>query len=325
MSGERGRSAAALWALLAATLVAGGLRLMSGPGELAPPRDGVELELRGMRAASALVVGGSLAAAGAMLQALTQNPLASPALLGTTSGAGLAVMVWIFVVTQATGSPPRAGPPVWAPLVGALGSLGVVLALAGRGGFGDLLRLILTGVVVGMIAAAGSMLVQHLLPDRGLALGARWFLGDLSDDVTLGLWAWAAGALAVGLVVGWWLGPAVDAVTLDEGEALTMGTPVAWVRAALFFLAGLLTAGAVSLAGPIGFIGLLGPHLARRIVGAEHRRLILGSALAGATLLTLADAGVRLIDLGAGRVPVGVVTAVAGGPALLWLLRRRAW
>jgi iron complex transport system permease protein len=315
----------AVWALVAATLMACGLRVMSGPGEIGAPRDTVELELRGMRAASAVVVGAALGAAGAMLQALTHNPLASPALLGTTSGAGLAVMVWILIVTEARGSPPRAGPPVYVPLAGALGSLGVVLGLAGRGGFSDLLRLILTGVVVGMIAAAGSMLAQHLLPDRGLALGARWFLGDLSDDVTLRFLAPAAGVMVVGVLTGVWLGPAVDAVTLDEGEALTMGAEVTWVRAALFFLAGLLTAAAVSLAGPIGFIGLIGPHLARAIVGAEHRRLILGSALAGALLLLLADAGVRLVDLRAGRIPVGVVTAVVGGPALLWLMRRRSW
>lgn len=314
-----------MWLLAAAVLLAAGLRVMSGPGEVGAPRDSVELELRGMRAASALIVGGSLGAAGAMLQALTHNPLASPALLGTTSGAGLAVMIWILVVTQATGSPPRAGPPVFVPLIGALGALGAVLGLAGRGGFSDLLRLILTGVVVGMIAAAGSMLAQHLLPDRGLALGARWFLGDLSDDVTLRLLLPAAGAMAVGVIAGVWLGPAVDAVTLEEGEALTMGAAVTWVRGGLFFLSGLLTAAAVSLAGPIGFIGLIGPHLARAIVGPEHRRLILGSALAGALLLLLADAGVRLVDLRAGRVPVGVVTAVVGGPALLWLMRRRAW
>ena len=314
-----------MWALAFGLALAAGLRVVSGPGELGLPRDAVELELRGMRAASAIVVGASLGAAGAMLQALTHNPLASPALLGTTSGAGFAVMVWILVTTQISGSPPRTGPPVWAPLLGALGSLTVVLGLAGRGGFSDLLRLILTGVVVGMIAAAGSMLAQHLLPDRGLALGARWFLGDLSDDLTLSLLAPAAGAMLLGVIAGVILGPAVDAVTLDEGEALTMGAAVTWVRASLFFLAGLLTAAAVSLAGPIGFIGLIGPHLARRLVGAEHRRLILGSALAGGLLLLLADSGVRLIDLRAGRIPVGVVTAMVGGPALLVLMRRRAW
>ena len=283
------------------------------------------MELRGLRAGSAAVVGAGLAAAGAMLQALTHNPLASPSLLGATSGAGLAAMVWILVVTTTTGQPPRGGPPVWAPLAGALGALGLVLALAGRGGFADLLRLILTGVVVGMVAAAGSMFVQNLLPDRGLALGARWFLGDLSDDVTLGRLGAAGLVTLAGVGIGVWLGPAVDAATLDETEALTSGTAVGRVRAALFVLAGVLTAAAVSLAGPIGFVGLLGPHLARRVVGPSHRGLIVGSALAGALLLLVADASVRLIGLPSGRVPVGVATALAGGPALLVLIRRSSW
>jgi len=312
--------------LLLAALLAGAvaLRLVTGPGEIAPPRDRIEFELRGARAASALVVGAALAASGAMLQALTHNPLASPALLGVTSGAGLSVMLWILAVTLLTGAPPRAGPPVWAPVLGALGALSVVLALNRRRGFSDLLGLILTGVVVGMVAAAASMFAQHLLPDRGVALGARWLLGDLSDDLTLDAWLPPALVTAGAIAVGCWLGPAIDSVTLDETEALTTGTPVARVRAALFVLAGALTAAAVALAGPVGFVGLLAPHLARRVSRPEHRHLILASALAGALLLVLADTGVRLVRLPSGRLPVGVVTALVGGPALLVLLRKNA-
>ncbi len=310
--------------LLAILLLAAlGLRLLAGPSEVAPPRDGVELELRAARAASALVVGAALAASGAMLQALTHNPLASPALLGITSGAGLSVMLWIFAVTLLTGVPPQGSPPVWAPLIGAFGAMGLVLSLTRRRGFSDLLALILTGVVVGMIAAAGSMFVQHLLPDRGLALGARWLLGDLTDDVTLSVWLPPALVTLAAVALGAWLGPSIDAVTLDETEALTTGVPVARVRAMLFVLAGVLTAAAVALAGPIGFVGLLAPHLARLVSPPEHRTLILAAALTGGLLLVLADTGVRLVQLPTGRLPLGVVTALVGGPALLVLLRRK--
>jgi len=311
--------------LLATLLLAAlALRLLAGPAELAPPRDAIEFELRAMRAAAALVVGASLAAAGAMLQALTHNPLASPSLLGATSGAGLSVMLWILTVTLLTGAPPRAGPPVWTPVLGALAALGVVMGLNRRRGFSDLLGLILTGVVVGMVAAAASMFAQHLLPDRGVALGARWLLGDLSDDLTIPRLLPPAGVALIGIAIGWRLGPAIDAVTLDETEALTTGTPVAGVRAVLFLLAGALTAAAVALAGPVGFVGLLGPHLARRVSRPEHQTLIVTSALAGGTLLVLADTAVRLLPLASGRLPIGVVTALVGGPALLVLLRRNA-
>ncbi len=319
----RHRRSAAL--LLAIALVGAiGLRILTGPAELAPPRDSVELRLRSTRIAAAVTVGAALSAAGAMLQALTHNPLASPSLLGITSGSGFSVMLWIVLFTAATGHPPRAGPPVWAPLLGALAAMSLVLSLNRRRGFSDLLGLILTGVVVGMIAAAGSMFIQHLLPDRGLALGARWLLGDLTDDLTLPLLLPAASVTLTALTIGIALGPSIDAVTLDETEALTSGTPVPRVRAILFILAGTLTAAAVSLAGPIGFIGLLGPHLARTITTTNHRQLIATSALAGALLLVLADTAVRLVHLPTGRLPVGVVTALVGGPALLVLLRKNA-
>jgi len=116
---------------------------------------------------------------------------------------------------------------------------------------------------------------------------------------------------------------ALDVACLSEDEAESSGVALQPLRRVLFAVGGLLAAVSVAYAGPIGFVGLIGPHIARRLVGARHAMLVPGSALAGAAVLVSADLLRQLLDLGTGRLPVGVVTALAGGPAFLWLLRRR--
>jgi len=311
-----------LFLLALLTLGAVALRLFAATGGLDVPRDGVEWELRGLRIVCGLSVGAALAISGVMLQALLRNPLAEPAVLGLTSGAGLGVVLALYAGYAATGAIVRYEPPAIPALLGALAALGIVGALGQRRGVIEPVSLILIGVVVSLICGAGIVFVQHLMPDRGVAMSARWVMGAINDDVA---WSWALciGALTLaGVGVGAWQGPTMDAAALGEDEARSVGVRLGVVRAWLFVLSGALTAGAVLLAGPIGFVGLVCPHLVRLLAGPSHRVVVIGSALLGAALIVLADASVKMIDLGGGRMPIGVITAIVGGPVFIWMLRR---
>lgn len=298
------------------------LRLLASPEGLEWPRDAIEWQLRSGRIASGLVVGAALASAGVFLQALLRNPLAEPAVLGLTGGAGLGVVLWIYSGFLATGAIVQYQAPILPALFGSLGALGVVGALGQRRGLIDPTALILVGVVLSLICGAGVMFVQHLLPDRGVALASRWVLGAISDDVPL-RWLVGIGAMTLASVaLGAWLGPSMDAASLSDDEARSVGVRLGALRAALFLMSGALSAGSVVLAGPIGFVGLVCPHLVRLVAGPGHRTLVVGSALLGAAAIVSADAGVKLIDLGSGRMPIGVLTALVGGPVFIALLRR---
>ncbi len=309
-----------------AAALAVALRLGVGPDGLEWPRDSMEWSLRGTRAASGAAVGAALAVAGVFLQALLRNPLAEPAVLGLTSGAGLGVVVSLYATYVATGTMLLYRPPAGAALIGALAALGLVGAIGQRRGVLEPFSLVLTGVVISLICGAGIVFVQHLLPDQGMAMASRWTFGAISDDVPP-WWVVGVGAMTLACVCGavWW-GGAMDAATLTEDEARSLGVRLGLLRMSLFVASGALSAGAVLLAGPIGFVGLVCPHAVRLLCGAGHRLVAPASALLGCTLIVLADAGVRVADFGAGRMPIGVLTALLGGPLFLWLLRRdRTW
>jgi iron complex transport system permease protein len=310
-----------LFAALAAGAV--GLRLMAEPLGLAPPRDGVELELRAIRAASGATIGAALAASGVLLQSLLRNPLAAPSLLGLTSGASLGVMLSIYLGYLMHGVIEPHRPQFAAAILGACVSLAIVYAVAQRRGRIEPVRLILVGVVFSVMAGAGTMLLRHLMPDRGLVAAERWLLGSINDDVAT-LWIGAvAGVTVAGIAIGAALGRAMDAAALDDDEARSVGVRLQRLRIVLYLVAGVLTAGAVSLAGPIGFVGLICPHAVRLIGGPRHAPLVVGAALAGAALVVGADALVRLAPAEIGRIPIGVLTALLGGPAFLIVLRRQ--
>ncbi len=318
------REAIVTASIAAALFAAIALRLLASPDGLEWPRDNLEMQLRLLRIACAVTVGAALAVSGVMLQALLRNPLAEPAVLGLTSGAGLGVVIAIYASYAATGAIAIYAPPVLPALIGALLTLALVGALAQRRGLLDPVSLILVGVVTSLVLGAGIVFVQHLLPDRGVAMAMRWIMGSLSDETPWSRVALIGAVTTVGAALGVALGRAMDAAALSDDEARSLGVPLNALRAMLFITSGALAAGAVVLAGPIGFVGLVAPHAVRRIAGPRHRSLILSSALLGAALIVLADAGVRLIDLGAGRMPIGVITAILGGPAFLWLLRRES-
>lgn len=319
----RSRSGKVLAFCLLAVVAAAALRLLADPDGIGLPRNAIEWQIRGSRLLAALTIGSALSAAGVLLQALLRNPLAAPSLLGLTSGASLGVMLWIYAAFLTTGAIATAGPPIAAAAVGSLATLGVVYAVAQRRGAVDPLRLILVGVVVSILCGAASMLLQHLLPDQGLAVSMRWLLGSIDDDARP---IWIGGVAvftSMCIAVAMWFGPSMDAASLGEDEAISVGVRVGALRLGLLFMAGLLTAGSVLLAGPIGFVGLICPHAARLIGGPSHRMLVLHAALLGGALIIGADAAVRFIDLGSGRIPVGVLTTLLGGPVFLVMLRER--
>ncbi|MFO0963245.1 MAG: iron ABC transporter permease [Phycisphaerales bacterium] len=274
--------------------------------------------------ACAASAGLALGVAGAVLQSLLRNPLASPFVLGVSSGAGCGVAV-AAVIAAAAGAATPAGVALALPAcLGAFAALGGVLLLSRRQGAVDPVTLVLAGVVVGSIGAAGTIVCEAMLPleRRGALMG--WVLGripELPDAPSL--LACLLSGLAL-LLLAAWRGPALDAAALSDDEARSLGVRVGRLRTTLFAACGVATATSVVLCGPIAFVGLLAPHVARAAVGARNRALALGSALAGAALLVGADALRQLIDVQGGRLPVGALTAVLGGVAFLVLLRRTA-
>ena len=279
-------------------------------------------QIRAPRTLGAWLTGGLLGLAGALAQGLFRNPLADPYLLGSASGASLGVV--LVLTAAALGGTAGAGPVaefgiVAAAFVGAL--LGVSLTLALARGAQHTTRLLLAGVVVGVVLGALNELLAVAAPEtlrarQAFMLGSTGFLG-------WGSCAWLVLGLVVTLSLGWRLSRALDALTLGTETAASLGISLARVRAALVALMALATALAVSQAGLIAFIGLLAPHVVRRLAPAPHGYTLLASAAVGAALLLGADVLARSA-VAPQEVPVGVLTAVVGGGYLLWLLRREA-
>lgn len=277
-------------------------------------------------AASAIAAGWALGLAGLFLQVLLRNPLASPWVLGLSSGAGLGVMAAlagaVFIgVTAPTGSQlviPAAG--------GALVALGITWTLGRVRGVLEPLRLLLVGVVVASLAGALSMALQDVVPHGLKADFIDWMMGRIPEMPGRGLLT-VVFALAVAVsLVGMWGAQRIDLACLGEDEARSSGLHIGQLRLALFVGSGLLTAAAVALVGPIGFVGLLAPHLGRLLVGPEHRALVPATCCAGIVMLLGAETVRQFIDLGGGRLHVGVLTAILGGPCFLWLLcSGRGW
>lgn len=312
---------AVLIILVLAGVLAGAvaLRMAAGTDGLAFAESAEIARLRLIRVLAAVAVGCGLAGAGVMLQSLMRNPLASPDLLGLSAGSGLAILVSAYIGYLATGSvTPSAADPA-AALVGACLALAFVYGLSQRRGFIEPVTLILVGVVVSIVCGAAGSLFKQLMPDGGFAV-SRLLLGRISDDLTMELVVGVLAVMVVGVAIGAWLGPAMDASAMSDDEAQSVGVPIGRLRFALFVLSGVLTAGTVVLAGPIGFVGLVVPHAVRLVAGPGHRVLVIGSALLGASVVLIADTGVRLLPVQTGRLPIGVVTALIGGPIFLWML-----
>ena len=282
-------------------------------------------EIRAPRTLGAWLVGALLGLAGAVAQGLFRNPLADPYLLGSAAGASLAVVLVLAVgslggalplMTAASGLA-RLG-LVGAAFIGAFAGVALTLALAR--GAQQTPRLLLAGVVVGVVLSALGDLVSTVAPEslRGkqvFMLGTTGFLG------------WAnVGVLGVGLLltlpVAWRLARVLDALTLGEDSARSLGLALARWRLLLVAVLALATGIAVSQAGLVAFVGLAAPHLVRRCAPAPNGYTLIASAAAGGTLLLAADVLARSL-IAPQELPVGIVTAVLGGGYLLWLLRQR--
>lgn len=266
-------------------------------------------QVRLPRVVSAFSIGALLALAGALLQVLVRNPLADPYITGTAGGAAAA-----YLFAALAGLPP-AGYPL-AAFAGALGSTAILAWLARLGLATDTTRLLLTGVMLAAGWGAAVTLMLSLTPDGRLPGLLFWLLGDLNATQR---WPLAGGTLAVGLVAALGIARPLNLLAFGTTGAAALGVPVAGVQSAVFLLASLATAVAVSIAGPIGFIGLVAPHLVRRTITSDHRLLLPGSAIAGGTLLVLADTLARSLTAPV-QLPVGVITALIGVPLFIGVL-----
>jgi iron complex transport system permease protein len=187
------------------------------------------------------------------------------------------------------------------------------------------LTLLLVGVVISAINGGILMLLQAMSPPNVQANFLNFVMGSIGSDVTLGRLRVAMIVVAVGYLPVLLAARSLNIGTLSEMEATSLGVNVGRLRNLCFIAASVLTAGAIMLAGPIGFVGLICPHICRSLVGADHRRLTVAAPLCGAAFLMLADTFVNATGALIGELPVGVVTALCGGPFFLMLLRRRAF
>jgi iron complex transport system permease protein len=270
-------------------------------------------ELRLPRTLVALLAGASLGLCGALMQSLLRNPLASPGLIGSASGAALGAVTTLYYGLAGLSV-------VMLPAGGILGALLATLAvylLAGRDN--SSLTLILAGVAVNAFALALVSLLLSLAPSPyAVQEIALWMLGSLTDVSHDQVWLLLPGTL-LGWLLIWRQGRMLDLLTFGEETALSMGADLRRLRRRLFLAVALAVGSAVSVTGSIGFIGLVVPHLLRPLVGHQPSRLLIPSALGGALLLLLADIGVRLLPA-QGEIRVGVVTALIGAPFFLWLI-----
>ena len=273
----------------------------------------VVFDLRLPRALSAFTVGGLLALAGTLMQAFLRNPLADPYLLGVFGGAAVGALLALLGGLGAVGAHGGA-------LSGSLVAMVLVYGLSHGHGVWSETRLLLTGVMVAAICGAFITLLLALAPPGQLAQLLFWLIGDITTTTTP---AWGMVILALGVVLSLPFARGLNLYARGENVAAALGENPAFLRTGIYLIASLLTAAAVTLAGPIGFVGLVVPHALRLLGAGDHRRLLIDAPLAGGSLLVLADTLARTLFAPA-QLPVGALTALLGAPLFLYLLARGA-
>lgn len=301
--------------------------LFNGPGtqESVNPDYEIFFKVRLPRIILAGLVGAALACSGVVFQALLRNPLADPYILGISSGAGLGVIIAVIsgLDWMLLGRSPIA---IFA-FAGALGTVWLVWLIGRLTGKYHVTGLLLAGVVVNAFFSAVIMFLTSIAKSQQVYSTIFWLMGNITEEEFLVLW------LGTGFVIGgisalFYISPQLNALSFGEEDARSMGVNIARIQLIAFAIAAAITAVAVSLSGLIGFVGLLVPHAVRLVFGPDHRQLVPLSGILGAIFLVIADTLARII-IAPVQLPVGVVTALIGGPFFLILLikysRKVSW
>jgi iron complex transport system permease protein len=295
------------------------------PGVAVNPDYEIFVKVRLPRIFLAAIVGAALACSGVVCQALLRNPLADPYILGISSGAGLGAIIAVISGLNRTfvGQSPIA---VFA-FVGALGTVWLVWFLGRLTGKFHVTGLLLAGVVVNTFFSALIMFLTLVAKSQQVYATIFWLMGNMVEEDIIVLWI-GAGCVIGGIVALFYIAPQLNALSFGENDARSMGVNIARTQIIAFGVAAFITAIAVSLSGLVGFVGLVVPHGVRIVFGPDHRQLLPLSGIIGAIFLVVADTFARIVVAPA-QLPVGVVTAIVGGPFFLVLLikygRKVSW
>ena len=284
-------------------------------------KQSVIFQIRFPRVILAILTGMTLAMSGAVMQGLFRNPLADPGLMGISAGCAFGAALfavlgaqWLPIETSAIKQWLLPG----AAFLGGLISTWLVFFLGRTGQRTDVATMLLAGVAINIIASAGTSTLKFVADDQALRGVVFWLLGDLGS-VSWSQLIWVAPAQLATLVAMIFYAPTLNALLLGEAEAQHLGFNIERSKRILILLVALSVGLSVSLAGVIGFVGLVVPHLIRRLVGANHQLLLPASALLGAVLVLCADYLSRTL-IAPTEIPVGIIMALTGGPFFIWLL-----
>lgn len=289
-------------------------------GEPLTLNERIFLDIRLPRAISCMLVGASLAMGGVLMQALFRNPIVEPGLIGTSSGAALGASLYFVLGATLHFTAGVWTLPIAASAGGALATLIVFVLSYRKEGGQRVISLLLTGIAVNALCLSGVGLMSYLARDPQARSITFWNLGTLSGSswnsvVLIGITSATCFAFALRFA------KSLNALAMGESEALHLGVNINRLKISVVAITVVLVAVSTAFVGVISFIGLIVPHVLRLIKGSDNRYLLVGSALLGAILLTLADLVARLL-LAPGELPIGIVTSVVGVPVFIFLLRR---
>jgi len=283
--------------------------------QIPPDFQSIILNIRLPRILLGILVGAALSTAGGGFQALLRNPLADPYVLGVSSGAALGAIISLVVAPHTPGLIQAAA------FAGAVATITAVYFLGRRGGQLDSATLLLAGIVTASFLSAAIMFLMTTLSGRDLRGMAFWLMGDLSSPAALDLkWLYFLLVIAVGSI--YTTSSDLNLILTGEQEAHHLGVNVHRVKLVVYVASSVLTGLAVSVSGSIGYVGLLVPHVIRMMFGTDYRVLIPASAIGGAILIVVADTLARTV-VAPTELPVGAMTAIAGAPVFIYLMRRR--
>jgi iron complex transport system permease protein len=288
----------------------------AGTPESVNPDYEIFVRVRLPRIILACMVGAALACSGVVFQALLRNPLADPYILGISSGAGLGVI--IAVISGIDWMLLGRSPVAFFAFAGALGTVWLVWSIGRLTGKFHVTGLLLAGVVVNAFFSAVIMFLTSIARSQQVHSTIFWLMGNITEEDFLILWL-GTGFVIAGIISLFYISPKLNALSFGEEDARSMGINIARTQVIAFAIAAAITAVAVSLSGLIGFVGLIVPHAVRLIFGPDHRQLLPLSGIFGAIFLVIADTLARII-IAPAQLPVGVVTAIIGGPFFLVLL-----